>query len=210
MVTATDKLSQHEGSKSDLEARQEGLRAEQADLLRLKGELVGKAVLDKDSDSQQELQSVVSRLAEITGELEILGEARRTLSERMAQTTHEIAQDKRNANIEAVLSLSRKRAEILTQIEQQVEALAGLIGEAWAVNEQGLIISNAFPESSGTRSLFSQRHFSTALEYLLGSYLHRYDVSACLRPGNWQNWSWQLSTQAPSDLEQHLKGLPLK
>ena len=209
-MTATTELTKHEGSALELAEREQSLLTEQGQLQHQRKELAALAILDKQPDSQQKLQSVVTRLGEIASELEILASAKTTLSERMAQTAHEIAQDERNKNIEAVLSLSKKRAEILTQIEQQVEALARLISEVWAINQQGLTISNDFPEQSGIRSLFSQRHFSTALEYLLGSYLHRYDVSACLRPGNWQNWSWQLSTQAPADLETHLKGLPLK
>jgi len=209
-ITPQDKLSKHEGSQADLAAAEQALKDEQTQLQHRRTELAALAILDKDTSSQAELQSVVSRLKGIDSELEIVGSAKATLAERMAAATHEIAQDKRNKNIEAVMRLVVARQELLNEINTRTEALAEKVSETWELNQAGLNLSREFGDDVVTRNAFSNKHLTTAIEYLLGEHLYRFNVSAALRPGNWQAWSWQLSTQAPADLEQHLKELPLK
>jgi len=209
-MTTQQALEKHEASAIELRKAEDRLEAEEKELLARRSELSALAILDHDEAAKRQLEAVSKRLVDITHNLEILVEARSRLDSRMAEARHQIALDERSKSIESILSLTAKRATILATIEEQATALATSIAEVWTVNGDALALSHELPDSTIVRSVFSQRHFTTALEKLLGQRLHRFGVGQCIRPSNFEEWTWQSTTRIPADFESLLRNLPLK
>jgi len=207
----TSALTRHETDAEDLAKGERALQLEQSQLTTKRTELAERALLDKDSAAVKQLGIVNRRLAQIAQSLELHHEARTRLDDRIAVSRHEAAQDERNGHIEAILSLTAKRAQLLATIEKQADALAGSIAEVWTLNGDALALSHEFAEDNASiRSPFSQRHFSTNVEKLLGRHLHRFNVAQAIRPSNFEEWDWRRSTAVPENFEATLRSLPLK